>query len=89
MSRVAPLPALDASEMAKFQPWKQPWWRPAPGDGPTFAWMVAIHVGAAVGLILRPIPGWPIFLAAAGLHFLGGWARLSRSTGRWRTNRCA
>ena len=72
MSRVAPLPALDAAEMAKFQPWKQPWWRPARGDGPTFAWIMSIHIFAVVGLILRPIPGWPIFLAAAGLHFLGG-----------------
>ncbi|MFL5304655.1 MAG: acyl-CoA desaturase [Polyangia bacterium] len=72
MSTVAPLPALDAAEMAKFQPWKQPWWRPARGDGPTFAWIMSIHIFAVVGLIVRPIPGWPIFLAAAGLHFLGG-----------------
>jgi len=71
-ARIARLPALDASEMAKLQPWKQPWWRPAPGDGPTFAWMVAIHVGAVLGLILTPIPGWKVFLVAAGLHFIGG-----------------
>ena len=31
-----------------------------------------IHVGAILGLVLTPLPGWPIFLAAAGLHFLGG-----------------
>jgi sn-1 stearoyl-lipid 9-desaturase len=72
MSRPAPLPALDASELAKFQPWKQPWWRPTQGDGPTFGWMIGIHVGAVLGLILAPIPGWKIFLATAALHFLGG-----------------
>jgi sn-1 stearoyl-lipid 9-desaturase len=72
MSRVAPLPALDAAEMAKFEPWKQPWWRPARGDGATFAWIMSIHAFAIIGLIVRPIPGWPIFLVAAGLHFMGG-----------------
>ena len=71
-ARVARLPAVDASEMAKLQPWKQPWWRPAPGDGATFGWIMLIHVAAVVGLILTPVPGWKIFLAAAALHFLGG-----------------
>lgn len=71
-ARIARLPALDASEMAKFQPWKQPWWRAAPGDGPTLFWMIAIHVGAVVGLILTPVPGWKILLGAAALHFIGG-----------------
>ena len=58
--------------MAKLSPWKQPWWRPARGDEATFVWMVMIHVGAILGLVLTPLPGWPVFLAAAGLHFLGG-----------------
>ena len=58
--------------MAKHEPWKQPWWRPTRGDELFFAWFVLIHVGAVVGLILAPLPGWPVFLAAAGLHFLGG-----------------
>ena len=58
--------------MAKHSPWKQPWWRPARGDEATFVWMVMIHVGAILGLVLTPLPGWPVFLAAAGLHFLGG-----------------
>ncbi|HXJ19745.1 MAG TPA: fatty acid desaturase [Polyangia bacterium] len=72
MSRPAPLPALDASELAKFQPWKQPWWRPTKGDGPALFWMILIHSCAVLGLILTPVPGWRIFLAAAALHFLGG-----------------
>jgi fatty-acid desaturase len=63
---------VDASEISKLQPWRRPWWQPARGDGPTLFWMAVIHVGALVGLILAPLPGWPIFLAAWGLHFLGG-----------------
>ena len=55
-----------------MQPWTQPWWRPTPGDGPTFFWMVLIHVGALAALILAPLPGWRVLLAAAALHFLGG-----------------
>ncbi|HMF40006.1 MAG TPA: fatty acid desaturase, partial [Polyangia bacterium] len=31
-----------------------------------------IHVGAVVGLVLAPLPGWPVLLAAAVMHFLGG-----------------
>ena len=71
-ARAARLPAMDAADMAKLSPWKQPWWRPTRGDEATFVWMVMIHVGAILGLVLTPLPGWPIFLAAAGLHFLGG-----------------
>ena len=36
----------DASQIAQYQPWKAPWWRPGRGDGPTFFWMVVIHLGA-------------------------------------------
>jgi fatty-acid desaturase len=69
------LQAFDAADMAKTAPWKQPWWRPAPGDGPTLFWMVLIHVTGIAGLLLTPFlpfPGWPVVLAAAALHFLGG-----------------
>ena len=58
--------------MAKFSPWKQPWWRPTKGDELFFAWIVLIHVGAIVGLVLAPLPGWRVLLGAGVLHFLGG-----------------
>jgi stearoyl-CoA desaturase (delta-9 desaturase) len=69
---VAPLPVADAIDIVKLKPWTQPWWKPAPGDGPTFFWMVLIHVTAVVGLCLFPFPGWRVLVAAAVLHFLGG-----------------
>jgi fatty-acid desaturase len=72
VAKLARLPAVDAAEMAKHSPWKQPWWRAAPGDGPTLFWMILLHIGAIAGLILTPLPGWKIVAVAAGLHFLGG-----------------
>jgi fatty-acid desaturase len=63
---------LDASEISKLQPWRRPWWQPARGDEPTLFWMLAIHLSALVGLVLAPLPGWPVFVAAWALHFLGG-----------------
>ena len=66
------LPAMDAIELAKYQPWKQPWWRPTKGDELFFAWIVLIHVGAIAGLVLAPLPGWRVLVGAGILHFLGG-----------------
>ena len=63
---------LDASEISKLQPWRWPWWRPARGDEATFGWMVLIHVCAVVGMILFPLPGWRVVLAAWTIYFLGG-----------------
>jgi fatty-acid desaturase len=72
MAEAAEQQSMDASEIAKLQPWKQPWWRPGRGDGPTFVWMILIHAGALAGLVLAPLPGWRIVLCAAGLYFIGG-----------------
>lgn len=63
---------LDAVSIAKLQPWTWPWWRPAPGEAPTFGWLLFIHVTAIVGLILFPLPGWNIVLTAWALFFWGG-----------------
>jgi stearoyl-CoA desaturase (delta-9 desaturase) len=71
-ARPARLPALDAADMAKHSPWKQPWWRPTPGDEVFFAWFALIHVAAVVGLILAPLPTWRVLVGAGVLHFLGG-----------------
>jgi fatty-acid desaturase len=54
------------------RPWERAWWRPAPGGWPTFLWLILIHVTAVTGLILFPLPGWPVFAAALLLSWLGG-----------------
>jgi len=38
-------------------PWQWSWWRIAPGERMTFLWVVLIHVTAAVGPVLYPLPG--------------------------------
>ncbi|MGH7961850.1 MAG: hypothetical protein ACRERD_08490, partial [Candidatus Binatia bacterium] len=53
-------------------PWTWPWWYPATGQQATLIWVVLIHVTAAVGLIMCPLPGWPVFLTAGALTWLGG-----------------
>ena len=63
---------LDAADLAPLRPWREPWWRATPGDGPVLFYMILIHVLTVVGLIVAPLPGWPIFAAAYLLHFLGG-----------------
>jgi len=54
------------------RPWARKLWRWAPGDGPTLFWLVLIHVTAAVGLVLTPVPGWKVFAIALLLTWLGG-----------------
>jgi stearoyl-CoA desaturase (delta-9 desaturase) len=54
------------------RPWEKGWLRWAPGQGITLLWIVLIHVTAVVGLVLFPLPGWPVFAVALGLAFLGG-----------------
>ena len=54
------------------RPWARSIWHAAPGDGPTFFWLILIHATAALGLILTPVPGWPIFAGAVLLTWLGG-----------------
>ncbi len=53
-------------------PWTWPWWHVREGQFVVLFWIVLIHITAAIGLILYPWPGWPIFLTAATLTWLGG-----------------
>lgn len=53
-------------------PWSWPWWRVARGEHIILFWIILIHVTAAIGITLCPLPGWPIFLATGALAWLGG-----------------
>lgn len=57
---------------ARERPWEQPWWKPAPGKGIVFFYLVLIHALAIAGLILFPLPGWRIFGVALLLGCFGG-----------------
>jgi fatty-acid desaturase len=49
-----------------------PWWRTTRQDVMVLPWVLLIHVTAAIGLILFPLPGWRIFLGALALSWIGG-----------------
>lgn len=54
------------------RPWARNWWRPAPGEGKVFFWILLIHIMAVIGLIVVPVPPWPMVVAALGLTWIGG-----------------
>lgn len=70
------------AEAEREKPWQRPWWKPAPGQGGVFAYLILIHALALAGLILFPLPGWRVFgwtLLLGGLGALGttvGYHRL-------------
>jgi fatty-acid desaturase len=53
-------------------PWRWPWWRTVSGEGITLFWVLLIHLTAVMGLLLYPLPGWPVFLGAYALAWMGG-----------------
>src|SRR5215510_5023006 len=61
-------PGLVSHAVVKTPPWTWRWWRPIAGQHLTFVWVVLLHVTAAVGLVLFPLPGWPLFLVAGLGH---------------------
>ncbi len=62
---------LDNSELPS-QGSEWPWWRSTRQDVMILPWFILIHLTAAVGLILFPLPGWRIFLGALALSWIGG-----------------
>jgi fatty-acid desaturase len=62
-------PKLD---LASERPWDRPWWWATRRHVMVLPWFILIHVTALAGLILFPLPGWPIALASFALLFLGG-----------------
>ena len=61
------------SGQARPHPWTQRWYESRNGDVSVFVYIVLIHSLAALGLVLFPLPGWPIFLTALAMTGLGGW----------------
>jgi fatty-acid desaturase len=66
-----PTPVVSSLPQAP-PPWTWPWWRPARGQRITLGWLVLIHGTALLGLVLYPLPGWPLFLTAGALTWAGG-----------------
>ena len=69
--KIPPYPFKE--QVAKEKPpWNRPWWQPGKGELATLIWLVLIHLAAIAGLILYPLPGWPVFWGAVALAWLGG-----------------
>ena len=54
------------------RPWNEPIWKPAQGQTRTLIFLILIHVLAAAGLLLYPLPSLPILGGAVLLASLGG-----------------
>ncbi len=54
------------------RPWERGWWKPSEGNLWVLIHLATIHLLALAGLILFPVPGWRIFLAALGAAMAGG-----------------
>jgi stearoyl-CoA desaturase (delta-9 desaturase) len=65
--------ATKTEKTTKTAPWEMPWWRPSSSrDLSILLWVCLIHITAAIGLVLYPIPGWRVLLGAIALVFIGG-----------------
>jgi fatty-acid desaturase len=53
-------------------PWTQPWWKVDRRSRPVLLYLMLIHILAAVGILLFPLPGWKVFLATLAITALGG-----------------
>jgi fatty-acid desaturase len=58
--------------LAEQQPWNRPWWYTHREEVPTMVYVLGIHPLALLGLVLYPLPGWPLLLSVVGLTCLGG-----------------
>jgi fatty-acid desaturase len=61
------------NEETAIHPWQRSFFWYSKGEGWVLFWVLLIHVTAAIGLVLFPIPDLKIFLAAAVLAALGGF----------------
>jgi len=64
---------MSKSVPAEQAPWAQPWYYTHDGNGSVFIYLVLIHTLSIVGIVLFPLPGWPVFLTALALTCLGGF----------------
>jgi fatty-acid desaturase len=64
--------AAQPPESTPTRPWEWPWWQTTRRHVVILPWIILIHVTAAVGLILYPLPGWRVLVGALALVWLGG-----------------
>lgn len=68
----ATLAPVAEAELIKLKPWERAFWKPVPGKYAIFGYLVTIHLLAATGLIVFPVPGMKVALFTLVLTCLGG-----------------
>jgi fatty-acid desaturase len=61
-----------AHKLIEERPWERPWWKPSKGNFSTFAYIIVTHILAVTGLVLFPLPSWPVAIVSLILAILGG-----------------
>jgi fatty-acid desaturase len=63
---------MKSTLLIEEKPWTRPWWQYSAGNGPVLFYLVLIHLLAVAGLILFPLPSWPVLLVAIAIASMGG-----------------
>jgi fatty-acid desaturase len=63
---------MKSTQLRDEHPWTRPWWQFSKGNGPTFFYIILIHVLGIVGFILFPIPDWQVLVSALIMTAIGG-----------------
>src|SRR5262245_36250932 len=63
---------MSRSALAEKHPWTLQWWKTQSNNFSVLLYILVIHILAAVGLFLFPLPGWKVFLSALFLAACGG-----------------
>ena len=63
---------MKSTRLADERPWARPWWQFSKGNGAVFFYIIFIHALALLGLILYPLPGLSVLVAALGIAAVGG-----------------
>lgn len=63
---------MQEAEKVRLHPSTQSWYDVRNGNPAIFIYFIAIHTMAAAGIMLFPLPGWPVFITTLALTGLGG-----------------
>jgi stearoyl-CoA desaturase (delta-9 desaturase) len=63
---------MKSTELIDEAPWKRPWWQYSPGNAPVLFYFVLVHILAVVGVVLFPVPAWPVLIVAVAIASIGG-----------------
>ncbi|MEW6211222.1 MAG: acyl-CoA desaturase [Acidobacteriota bacterium] len=63
---------MRSTQLTDERPWTRPWWQYSKGNGSVLFYIVSVHLLALMGLILFPLPSWPVLAIALTVASIGG-----------------